>query len=137
VRRLLTLGVCVSLAALAAAACNDSLTSLETSPTGTVTEAFSGTLNPGGGTTHVFTVSAKGTIAARMTAIGDDNTRIVGLAVGNWSGNACQLAAANDNSVLNYTLSATVSAAGTLCARVYDSKGIPDATSYTVEVIHP
>jgi hypothetical protein len=137
VRRLLTLGLSLTLTALAAAGCGDSLTSLETSPSQTVTETFAGTLNPGGGTTHVFVTSGKGTIQATLTAVGDDNTRIVGLALGNWTGIACNLAAANDNAVASLPLTATVSAAGNICVRVYDTKGVPDATAYTLEVVHP
>jgi hypothetical protein len=125
------------MAAVGAAGCGGDLTSLESSPSGTVTESFASTLNPGGGTTHVFVVSGKGTISAQLTAVGDDNTRVVGLALGNWNNNACQLAVANDNAVVSLPLAATVSAAGSLCARVYDSKGVPDATSYTLEVVHP
>jgi hypothetical protein len=82
-------------------------------------------------------VSGRGTITARLTAVGDDNTRIVGIALGNWTSNACQLAAANDNSFVDAPLAASVSAAGSICARVYDSKGLPDATTYTLEVLHP
>lgn len=136
-RRLLPLGLALSTLAFVAAGCGNDLTNLETSPSGTVTETFTGTLNPNGGSTHVFVVSGKGTIAAKLTAVGDDNTRIVGLALGNWTNNACQLAAANDNSYVDLTLAATVSAAGNICARIYDSKGVPDATSYTVEIVHP
>ena len=135
-RRALTLGLSLTALAVAASGCG-SVTSLETTPSGTVTETFSATLNPGGGTSHVFVVSAKGTITATMTAIGDDNTRVVGLGLGNWLGNACQLAVANDNAVVNLAMTSTVSAAGTLCARVYDSKGVPDATTYTLTVVHP
>lgn len=135
-RRLLTLGVSVSLAAFTAA-CGGDLTDLETNPSITVTETFQSTLNPGGGTTHVFVVSGQGTIQATLTALGDDNTRVVGLALGNWNTNACQLAVANDNAFVSQALVATVSAAGNICVRVYDSKGVPDATSYTLEVVHP
>jgi hypothetical protein len=137
VRRLLTLGLSASLLALAAAGCGNDLTNLETTPSGTVTETFASTLNPGGGTTHVFVVSGKGAISATLTAVGDDNTRVVGLALGNWNNNACQLSVANDNAIISLPLTATVSAAGNLCARVYDTKGIPDATTYSLEVIHP
>jgi hypothetical protein len=137
VRRLLPLGVFISLIALSAAGCGDSLTSSEIGPSGTVTETFAGTLNPGGGTTHVFVTSGKGAIRATLTAVGEDNTRIVGLALGNWTGVACNLAAANDNAVASLPLQATVSAAGQICVRVYDTKGVPDATDYTLEVVHP
>ena len=136
-RRLLTLGLSLSLVAFATAGCGDDLLDLESGPSITVTETFSSTLNPGGGTTHVFVVSGKGAIQATLTTVGDDNSRIVGLALGNWNNNACQLAVANDNAVASFPLVATVSAAGNICARVYDSKGVPDATAYTLEVIHP
>jgi hypothetical protein len=123
--------------ALSAAGCGSNDVFSETGPTGTVTETFSSTLNPGGGTTHVFVVSGKGSIAATLTAVGDDNTRVVGLALGNWNNNACQLSVANDNAIISLPLTATVSAAGSLCARVYDTKGVPDVTAYSLEVIHP
>jgi hypothetical protein len=119
------------------AGCGDDLTDFETAPSITVTETFASTLNPGGGTTHVFVVSGKGTIQATLTALGDDNTRIVGLALGNWNNNACQLSVANDNAFVSQALVATVSAAGNICGRIYESKGVPDATSYTLEVVHP
>jgi hypothetical protein len=137
VRRLLALGLSISLVALAAAGCGDDLTDLETGPSGTVTETFTGTLNPNGGSTHAFVVSGKGPVSATLTAVGSDNTLVVGLALGNWTGIACNLAAANDNAVATVPLSSTVSAAGQLCVRVYDTKGLAEATEYTVQVIHP
>jgi hypothetical protein len=137
VRRLLTLGLFVSLTALAAAGCGDSLTDLETGPSQTVVETFAGTLNPNGGATHAFLVSGKGPVTATLTSVGSDNTLIVGLALGNWTGIACNLAAANDNAVATVPLGSTVSAAGQLCVRVYDTKGLAEATAYTVEVVHP
>lgn len=136
-RRLFTLGVSMTVLALAAAGCGDSLTSLETSPSGTVTESFSGTLNPSGGATHAFVVSAKGPVTATLTAVGADNSLVVGLALGNWTGMACSLAVANDNAIATLPLQATVSAAGQLCVRVYDTKGLAEAAEYTVQVVHP
>jgi hypothetical protein len=123
--------------AVTTAGCGESLTSQEASPSQTVTETFTGTLTPGGGQTHLFVTIGKGVIAATITAIGDDNTRILGMALGNWTSNACQISAANDSAVANYTMAATVTAGGNLCARVYDSRGIPDETAYTLVVIHP
>lgn len=136
-RRLLILGLFVSMAALPAAGCGDSLTSLETGPSQTVTETFAGALNPNGGTTHAFVVSGKGPIKATLTAVGPDNSLTVGLALGNWTGVACNLAAANDNAIASLPLQATVTAAGQLCVRVYDTKGLAEAIEYTVEVVHP
>ena len=136
-RRLLTIGVCLCVLAIATAGCGGSLTSQEVSPSGTTTETFTGTLTPGGAQTHLFVTLSKGAIAATITVIGDDNTRILGMALGNWTSNACQISAANDSAIANYTMAATVTAGGNLCARVYDSQGIPDATAYTLVVIHP
>ena len=136
-RRLLTLGVVMCALAMATAGCGDSLTSQEVAPSQNVTETFTGTLTPGGGQTHLFTTLGKGTIAATMTAIGDDNTRILGLSLGNWQNNACQIAAANDSAIANFTMAASVTSAGNLCARVYDSRGIPDETTYTLQIVHP
>ena len=136
-RRLLILGLSVSVTALAAAGCGDDLTDMETSPSLTVTETFSGTLNPNGGSTHVFVVSSKGAVQATLASVGSDNTLVVGLALGNWTGIACSMTVANDNTVATVPLTATVSAAGQLCARVYDTKGLAEAAQYTLEVIHP
>jgi hypothetical protein len=138
VRRLLHLGLSISLVALAAAGCGDDLTDLEVSgPSITVTETFSGTLNPSGGSTHAFVVTGKGPVTATLTAVGADNALVVGLALGNWTGIACSLAVANDNAIANLPLGSTVSAAGQLCVRVYDTKGLSEAAEYTVQVIHP
>ena len=136
-RRLLTLGVCMFVLAAVTVGCGDSLTSQEFAPSQQITETFTGTLSPGGGQTHLFVTIGKGVITATMTAIGEDNTRILGLSLGNWTNNACQIAAANDSAIANYAMVASVTAGGNICVRVYDSRGIPDATAYTLVVTHP
>jgi hypothetical protein len=136
VRRLLLIpGVLALMLTTLTAGCGNVKT--ETSSTTEYEEEFAGTVNPGAGEMHVFTVSQKGTITAHFSAIGDDGTRILGLAIGNYSGNACQIAVANDASAQDVYLAATVSASGTLCARAYDSQAVPDATTYTLTVKHP
>jgi len=137
VRRLLSVGLCMSVVVLGTVACGNDLTSLESTPSQIVTESFTGTLNPNGGTTHPFLATGRGAVQATLTAIGEDNTAVVGLSLGNWTGIACNVSAANDNAIATMPLTATVSAAGQLCARVYDTKGLTAATSYTLQVIHP
>jgi hypothetical protein len=122
---------------LGTVACGNDLTSLESTPSQIITESFTGTLNPNGGTTHPFLATGRGAVQATLTAIGEDNTAVVGLSLGNWTGIACNVSAANDNAIATMPLTATVSAAGQLCARVYDTKGLTAATSYTLQVIHP
>lgn len=136
-RRLWMLGVCVCGLAAVTAGCGDSLTSQEISPSQQVTETFADTVIPGGGKTHLFVTLSKGTITATLTAVGEDNTRIMGVSLGNWSGTACNIAVANDTAITSVPVVASVTAGGTLCARVYDSQGIPDATAYTLVVVHP
>jgi hypothetical protein len=123
--------------ALGTGACGNDLTSLESTPSQIITESFTGTLNPNGGTTHPFIATGKGAVQATLTAIGADNTAVVGLSLGNWTGASCLISAANDNAIATMPLTATVSAAGQLCARVYDTKGLTAATDYTLQVIHP
>lgn len=135
-RRRLLFGVCACVAAFGAAGCGSPDYGIS-GPSGNYTESFVGTVQPGGGTTHTFTTVGKGTITATLTAVGDDNTRIVGLSLGNWTGSACNIAVANDTAFKSFPLVATVSAGGQICARVYDSKGLPDATTYSLEVTHP
>jgi len=137
VRRLLSVGLCISVVVLGTVACGNDLTSLESTPSQIITESFTGTLNPNGGTTHPFLATGRGAVQATLTAIGEDNTAVVGLSLGNWTGIACNVSAANDNAIATMPLTATVSAAGQLCARVYDTKGLTAATSYTLQVIHP
>jgi hypothetical protein len=127
----------VSVVVLGTVACGDDLTDLETGPSQIVTESFTGTLNPNGGTTHPFIATGRGAVQATLTALGADNTAVVGLSLGNWTGASCLIAAANDNAIATIPLTATVSAAGQLCARVYDSKGLTEATTYTLEIVHP
>jgi hypothetical protein len=137
VRRLLSVGLCISVVALGTGACGNDLTNLESTPSQIVTESFTGTLNPNGGTTHPFIASGRGAVQATLTAVGEDNTAVVGLSLGNWTGSSCLIAAANDYAIATIPLTATVSAAGQLCARVYDTQGLTAATSYTLQVIHP
>jgi hypothetical protein len=127
----------VSVVVLGTVACGNDLTDLETGPSQIVTESFTGTLNPNGGTTHPFIATGRGAVQATLTALGADNTAVVGLSLGNWTGASCLIAAANDNAIATIPLTATVSAAGQLCARVYDSKGLTEATTYTLEIVHP
>ena len=136
-RRLLSVGLCISVVALGTGGCGNDLTNLESTPSQIVTESFTGTLNPNGGTTHAFVATGKGAVQATLTAVGADNTAVVGLSLGNWTGILCLISAANDNAIATIPLTATVSAAGQLCARVYDTKGLTEATSYTLQVIHP
>ena len=81
----------------AAAACSDDTTTTPTTPTPTTfTEVFSGTLNRNGATSHSFISQASGTVTATLTSVTPDATQVVGLALGTWTGAACQIIIAAD-----------------------------------------
>lgn len=129
----LVLVACVS---LSSSGC-DSPEELTFAPTEPTTETFTGTLTPNGATTLLFTALGSGSISAVYTALGADNTPVVGLAMGTWNGSACTLVMANDNAIVGIPISATLSAAASLCVRVYDSRGLTETVAYTVSVTHP
>ena len=129
--------VLVALVAFSSAGCKSTNNELPFAPSEPTTETFSGTLTPNGGTTYLFTAFAAGTITAAYTALGTDNTPVIGLAMGTWSGSACTLVMANDGAIVGIPISANVSAAASLCVRVYDARGLTDPIAYTVQVTHP
>lgn len=131
----------VLLLAFGVAACDDEATTPPTSPDPipTVTETFTGAVTASGGVTHTFSVSAGGAITATLKSIGDDNTLVVSFALGNWNGTSCSIVLANDAATGGTVLTGTMTAAGTLCARVGDVGNIAagKAAAYTIEVVHP
>ncbi len=137
--RLSPIAVLLLLAALSLplSGCDTNTDEIPLAPTEPTTETFAGTLTPNGATTLLFTALGSGTISAVYTALGTDNTPVIGLAMGTWTGTACTLVMANDNAIVGVPISATLSAAANLCVRVYDSRGITEAVTYTVEVTHP
>ena len=132
----------VLLLAAAVAACDDEPT--PTGPSGpapTVTDTFTGTIAPNGAGTHTFTVQGTGAIVGTLKNVGDDNTLVVSFALGNWdaSRNACSVVLANDSATAGAILQGTMTAAGTLCARIGDVGNIAagKTAGYTIEVLHP
>ena len=94
----------VLLAPLVAACGDDDVINLPNVPTPVaVTEVFPGDLNPNGGRTHPFVVLQAGQVSARLTALSPDDTLTVGLSIGTWNGQVCQITLRNDAAVLNTT----------------------------------
>jgi hypothetical protein len=125
--------------ATAIAGCGDDLTSRPptTPTTPSVTETFTGTLTRNGGATHPFVGSSSGTVTATLTTVAPDASVIVGLSVGTWNGNACQVVIAKDNAVQGSVVVASASSAGNLCVRIYDTGHMVNPVSYLITVVHP
>ena len=121
--------------ALGAAGCHSTTT--PTTPTATpITDTFLGTLTVNGGVTHQFAAARSGTIQETLTALSPDSTVILGISLGTWNGNSCQVVLAKDNATLGSIVLGTASSAGTLCARVYDVGNLTEPASYEITVVH-
>ena len=86
-----------------------------------MTENFTGTLNKNGGVTFPFTATAAGTVTVTLSSLAPDSDACnIGLSLGTWTGTACQIVIANDAAAQSAIVTGTVTAAASLCARVYD-----------------
>jgi hypothetical protein len=132
-------GLAILLLAVTAAACDDEIPTAPTPPATTVTETFSGTVTQSGSSTHQFAVATGGAVTATLKTIGSDNTLVVSFALGSWTGTACSVVLVNDAATGGAVLSGTMTAAGTLCARIGDVGNIAagNTAAYTIEVVHP
>jgi hypothetical protein len=128
------------LIACAVAACDDTPTTPTTPPADPKTDTFTGAVTPSGASTHDFSASTGGAVTATLKSIGADNTLVVGFSLGNWnsSTSACSIVLANDAATGGAILTGTMTAAGSLCVRIYDVGNIVGAAAtYSVEVVHP
>ena len=124
-----------------ASGCGDD--DLPTAPTEQVqtSESFSNTLNPFSARNHDFTALSPGPVQVQLVALNPndtDNPTTIGVAVGTWTGNACQVVVDRNSVGLNGIVSATATGSGSLCARVYDSSdtGLTTPVEYTIVVLH-
>jgi hypothetical protein len=121
--------------AVSIAACGDDSPTTPTTPTGTVTEVFTGTLTVNGGVTHTFKVSGAGPVTVTIASL--TPAARLGFSVGNWSGTACSAVLSNDFALAGDVLKGEASAAVTLCTRIYDTGYLGDAVAYELTVTHP
>ena len=138
--RLLGLIGCVGLVVVMAACGEDPFeTPTNPNPPVPVTETFTGTVNQNGAQTHTFSSSASGTVTATLTTLGPDSALIIGLALGTWNGNVCQIVLPKDNATQGSVITGGVSALGNLCVRIYDVGNVTAAepATYEITVVHP
>jgi len=138
----LTALLCALVAAVAAAGCDSTEPITPTVPTPVnVTDSFTGPLTPNGAVSHTYTVNTSGIVTLTVKSLAPDNTVTVGVGLGFWFNDSCNLYLARDLAVEGGVLTGTlsgISSPTTLCARVYDAQGTLVApTNYTIEVVHP
>jgi hypothetical protein len=124
--------------ALAAVACgnNNPTTPTPTTPA-TVTDTFAGTLTANGAASYTFTTAVSGQVTATIATLSPDATLIVGLALGTWNGNACQVVLSKDQATQLSFLIGQASQASTFCVRIYDVGNVTDPATYELQVNHP
>ena len=122
---------------LAAASCSDSATPTPTPVSTTITNSFSGALTPNGAASHPFTTAGSGAVTATVISLAADNAPQVGLSLGTWSSNACQIVVANDKAVVGTVVTGSASGAGQLCVRIYDVGSLIGPLTYELQVVHP
>ena len=143
-------GLLVLAVSVTAAGCGSDSPTTPTNPIAPVTivETFSGTLTANGGVTQPFVATGAGSVDVTITSLADSNgpaasgqdgTIRVGLQLGTWNGTACYVATAyNDNAFVTTVVSLRVTAAGALCARVYDSRGkLTGPVDFEIAITHP
>jgi hypothetical protein len=100
---------------------------------------FNGTVTRNGAVTHTFTTQASGTVTATLQVATPEGA-VVGLSLGTWNGNLCQVVLSKDSAVQGNVVTGNVSALGSLCVRLYDAGGVIAANQpveYEVKVEHP
>ena len=93
-----------------------------------------GPLNPNGGRTHPFTVQQAGTVTATLTTLDPDV--IVGLSLGTWNGQVCQVILRNDAAKVNNTVTGNAQQTGNFCVSIYDVGQLTGPTTYSIVVTH-
>jgi hypothetical protein len=137
--RLVTVTALV-IATISTIACgSSSTTTIPTTPINPRTDTFAGTLTVNGAATYQFIVLGPGAVTATLTSVGPDSTTLIGFSIGNWSGTTCSVGSGlfQDQAAQGAVITATVSLAGPLCLRVYDSGTLTDAATYSIDVVHP
>lgn len=124
--------------ALGTVACGSSTTTTPTPTTPTtVTDTFSGTLTTNGAASYAFTTAASGTVTATLASLTPNTTLVVGIALGTWNGNACQIILSKDSATQASFITGQASQANTYCVRIYDVGNVTDPQTYDLQVNHP
>jgi hypothetical protein len=126
-------------AALLAAGCGDDIedpTPVDPTPTEITEPPFTGTLTVNGGATQPFSATAAGTVTAVIDSIEPSTTTTLGVALGTWNGTSCETNIFNDSAGVGSGVAAFASAAGNLCARVYDAGQLTGPVTFSVTIKH-
>ena len=112
-----------------------------TAPTSSVPEnkleTFTGSVAPGGNSSHVFTVASPSPVFVTLTQVGPSSVAM-GIGIGLSSGSTCSLlpgASQNTSAGSVVQLSGLVTP-GTFCVQIFDVGNQSETVTYTVTVSH-
>jgi ABC-type Fe3+-hydroxamate transport system substrate-binding protein len=133
-------------AALTTSACSDNTLSQlaaasQTNPNPS-TDTFTGTLSQNGAFTHIFTIQTLGAVTVTIVNLSPNTSQIVGLSLGVWNGTACSTSpqtggSSSDIATTGTSITLNATAAGNLCARLYDVGFVTTPVIYTMQITHP
>jgi hypothetical protein len=133
--------VALALAAITVGACNSSSTpSAPATPASpSMTEMFSGTVQPFGDDFHTFVVMQSGTVDITLTAAGPPATIQMGIGVGSPTASTCPHTVSETKYVQAGTTAQVTTNlnAGTYCVDVFDFGNAAQSIGYSVTVAHP
>jgi hypothetical protein len=133
--RLTVLAVALALGTVACGS-DTTTTPTPTTPT-TVTDTFAGPLTQNGAQSFQFTTATSGVITATLTTLAPNSTLIVGIALGTWNGNACQVVLTKDSATQGSFIVGQASQSNTYCVRIFDVGNVTDPQTFEVQVNHP
>ncbi len=83
-----------------------------------------------------------GAVTVTIVSLSPNSAQIVGMSLGVWNGTACSTSPATGGSATDVastgsSITLNTTAAGNLCARLYDVGFITTPVLYTMQVTHP
>jgi hypothetical protein len=122
---------------MSTAACANPFASEPSTPTGSATDTFNGSLAPNGAIVFTFTVSTAGSVGVTLTSVSPSTTSALGLGVGTSSNGTCSVTNSTSSAVAGSAAQLTVTGnPGTYCVRVSDSGNLAATSTVTVTVAH-
>jgi hypothetical protein len=126
--------------ALAGAGCDPKTTNTPTTPTtptDPTTESFSGTVGINAAVTFSFAVLREGYVTATIKTLAPETEAKIGLALGTWNGQTCQLVLTNDTATQSRTVTGYANGVSALCVRIYDVGSLTQVNNFEITVVHP
>jgi hypothetical protein len=136
-RRSVVFACLLLVTSLVAASCEEPTPPTTPSLSDPVRTTFTGTIGPNGAISETFVVSRAGSLTATLTGLTPNGDATVGFGLGTFGGTSCTMIILNDKAFPGIFLIGAAGSAGILCVRVYDTGGITEPTTFTVEIVHP